>query len=180
MEEQIIYKIVNRIKDDLTVALIDNVASNDELRADVVKVGRFQENPIKNNVYVAINGGNKDDIDYKDGFTTMSGGSEETAFYMAPREIGGGSYWWRRGMVDYGLYFVKSNHLEEESMKLAYAFLGRLTKAFEKIKISDLVDDYGERGLKLILTNTTFFETGGPKTKYIWRGKLYWSALTNR
>lgn len=176
----IIPLILNKIKTGLTTALITNIATTDPSRASVVKIGRFQQDPTIQNIYLAISPGNPEDPEYKDGVVSMREW-ENIGFEIPAREVGGGAYWWRRGIVQIGCYYVVDRVPEEIALAQATMVLGRTEKALEEISMSGVVDEFGEiaYGCPFVYANT-FFESGGPPADYIWRGKIYWSVLTSR
>jgi len=164
----------------LEQVLIVNVPETNPTRAVLVKVGRFQDNPIDKNVIVAIQGGDLEDPDYKDG---RIDNPELTAIRiknLPVAEVGGGWAWWRRGTIRFHCFFIRQAYDEDKALKYAYDFYGRLLNAVELTPLEDLQDDYSEMIIPPVyVEGNSFYESGGPD-KYIWRGKLSWRVLTWR
>jgi len=177
----IVPMILFEMRDYLEVALQDEVTENDPTRAVVVKVGRFQDNPVKKNVLVALSGGDYEDPNYLDGRADHQALDEIGLRNLPIGEIGGGWYWWRRFSTRMETFFVKQRFEEEIAMRYAYEFYGRLLKATEMCTLIGLTDAYGEKtnNITPFIESSTFFESGGPK-QHIWRGKLKWRVLTWR
>lgn len=177
---QIIPMILRGMKDYLEDALIDGVEESDPTFALSVELGRFRENPKRKNIHVAISGGNTIDPDHIDGRIDNDQLDDIQIPHLPVGEIGGGTYWWRRGCVDYGCYFINDPLDYETSMMYAYQFYGRLLDVLDSLPIGGLTDQYGEQTSgKPYIESSTFYETGGAK-KHIWRGKVFWRVLTWR
>jgi len=168
------------IRDYLSTIMVSEIPESYPTRAVVVKVGRFIENPLDKNVAIAISGGDDDDPDYKDARADDTAVKNYPVTNLAVTEIGGGHYWYRRGTVQFQLYFVRQRFPEEQAMLYAYDFYGRLIRALENTPLPSAKDEYGEGiVLPVIVESSTFTESGG-KDKFIWRGKIYWRLLTWR
>lgn len=168
------------MRDHLRSLMIYGVPEEDKSRALLVKVGRFQENPLNNGVSIAISGGDYEDPTYMDGRTDNPKMDSLTIPSLPTCEIGGGEYWWRRGTINYQTFYVRSRLPEEAAMQYAYDFQGRLIQSVKLTPINALTDDYGEHAYSPVyVEGCTFFESGGNK-QYIWRGKLLWRVLTWR
>lgn len=174
----IVPMILNEIRDHLTTVMITNVTVGDPTRATDVDIGRFQDDKIMNNIHIAISGGDPDNPKTKDGIVTLE---EMHNIGMKPisREIGGGQYWWRRGVVQIGCYFINQQFERDVARQYAYEVLARVENNMESIRFSS-VDDYGERAIRLYVYANTFHESGGPPNSYIWRGAVNWACLTGR
>lgn len=162
--------ILNRLRDHLTEKITE---------AEVVRVGRFQDSPLEKHTYLAISGGNTRNDTTVDGIVTLED-MAKIALKIPGREVGGGSYWWRRGVIDIGFYGVAEGMTFDETAHEAYNFLGKVQHWTERARISDLVDEYGERAMKIFVYQTTYSQSGGPETQYIYRGQLFWQVLTAR
>jgi len=172
--------ILFRMREYLEFALQDNVPDTDPTKAILVKVGRFQDNPVKKNVSISISGGDFEDPSYMDGRVDHQGFDEFKIKNLPVAEIGSGFYWWRRFTMDYKTFFVKQRFEEDIAMKYAYEFYGRLLRAMETCKLGKLVDSYGEQAYcPPYIEGASFFESGGAQ-QYIWRGKIKWRVLTKR
>lgn len=173
----IVPMLLDRIAMHLTEKMHTLIPEDDPSRADLVKIGRFQDNPVKYNVYVAISPGDPEDTNWVDGIVTLES-MKNIGFYVDPREIGGSQMWWRRGIAQLGCYFIREKFVEEEALRWAYTALGRLQHNIENIQVTDLTDSYGEQAVKMFHYAYSFSESGGPPKSYVWRGKVHWQCLT--
>ena len=169
---QIVPLIALALKDHLTAIMKTAIDPSDLTYAEVVKVERYQEDPTRNNVQIAIAGGDPDNPDYVDGIVSLDE-LHDIGFNTYAREIGGGQLWWRA-------YYLLEGLAEEPAQSAAYTVLGRLEANIENLTVSHLVDDYGEQALKLFVYANEFFRSGGPPSNYMYRGKVLWQCLTER
>jgi hypothetical protein len=176
----IVPMICEELRSYLEVALVQNIPEDNPTRAVLVKVGKFQENPLDVNVSIAISPGDFEDPEYVDGRVDNPKFDGLKIANLMVSEIGGGEYWWRRGSIRVQCFFVRQRYDEDVAMRYAYDFLGRLQKKTAEAPLGLLVDDYGERAKPPVYVEShSFFESGG-KGKFIWRGKLLWRVLTWR
>jgi hypothetical protein len=171
--------IVTRLVEKLSQELITKISSGDPSRAGEVQAYRFQDNPLNPVNFVWVSAGNPNDPDYRDGRVTADQ-MEDLGMTLPAGEIGGGHYWWRRGRVSLGCYYILKSFKQDVAAKHAHTFLGRVTYHTEHTNVADLVDEWGERAYYLWVPHSTFFEGGGPPAQYIWRGEVAWQALTHR
>ena len=172
----IVPMLLDRINDHLTTTLQTLVPEDDPIRANEVKIGRFQDSPTDYTVWVAIINGDPDDPEKKDGITSL-GGNDDIAFNPYAREIGGGESWYRHGVAQFGCYFIGKSEIE--ARELSFEVAGRICKYLATVPVTDLTDNFGEQAIKLFAYGQTIFEGGGPGS-YIWRGKVWWRCLTER
>jgi hypothetical protein len=176
----IVPMILFRIKEHLEVAMQHEVPDTNPTKAILVKIGKFQDNPLDKNVSLSVSPGDYDDPSYLDGRIDHEDLDAITIRNLPVGEIGGGLYWWRRGTINFQTYFVRQRLDEEIAMQYAYDFYGRLLHAVEEVSLSGLVDDYGEIASgHPYIEGASFFESGGLR-QFIWRGKLRWRVLTWR
>jgi hypothetical protein len=171
--------LVNALKDHLDDIMRTSISTSDPTRADIVKVGRFQDDPLKNNIYIAISNGDPEKLEWVDGIVTVNS-MDDIDFHLDPREIGGGQAWWRRGVVQVGCYFVREQYNEEQALEYAHTVMARASSNIENVDLNGLIDDFGEKAQIMFCYSRTFFESGGPPDSYIWRGKVHWQCLTER
>lgn len=172
--------VLDAIRAQLETRLKTQIPTNDLVRVDEVKLGRLlPDNPVKgNNVHLLVCSGDPDDPNYLDGPVSLSDHAN-VAFEVYPREIGGGEYWWRRGVVQMGVWLVSQRLEEAAAMEQAYILYGRVLSALSDLRVGTLCDDFNEQALHLFIAGATMYETGGPKAT-IWRGKVRWQVLTAR
>lgn len=173
------YMLVDRIKDELTTSMQSSLSQSDPTRAKVVKSYRFQQSPIEDHIYLAVSPGNPEDPDQMDGRIVLKE-MENLKINIPAGEIGGGHYWWRRGIVTIGAYFVTKGYSQEKAAGYAQVVRGRAEYYTERVNVADLVDEFDERAYYLMVISSQFSEGGGPENQYLWRGKLIWQALTYR
>jgi hypothetical protein len=178
---QIVYMIMDAIVDQLTAALITNVSESDPIRANIVKMGLLVENKTRQNIQIGVQGGDHELPDQQDGIVTLEKLPNLSMVFPA-REIGGGQTWMRRGVVRIEAFFLHKGINEVIAHDYGYDLLGRVMSNIESTPLENLnSDDYGELavGNPYVYANT-FFETGGPPTSYIFRGKVSWVVFTER
>jgi hypothetical protein len=173
----IVDMLLEEIRSVLQTALIDNIPEDDPARPDIVKVGRFLENPKKKNIHVAVTGGDPDKPDHQD---RIVGSKEDNSvrFEVSPREIGGGEAWWRTGTVYFGVYML-NNAKEDDARTAAYTLYGRIQQALKDMHVTHLTDEFNEHAFKMLVNGTEIAPTGG-NGKWIWRGEVRWQCLTWR
>jgi hypothetical protein len=178
---QIIAMVLMQIKTFLETAMVEEVALENPTRAVLVKIGRFQDNPISKNVSIAISGGDYENPAFLDARIDDPAMVKDYPFRNLPvGEIGGGHYWYRRGTINFQCFFVRQRFDEETAMQYAYDFYGRLLHNVELVPLNNLRDDYLEGPASgVIVESASMFESGG-NDRFIWRGKLFWRILTWR
>jgi hypothetical protein len=169
--------ILEAIRAALQKSMIDDIAVDDLTRAGLVKVGRFQDNPTTTGIFISIQGGDLDDPNYRDGIITLDE-MDNIQFRMPAREIGGGEMWWRRGTIRFGCYYIKEKLSEEDAADAAYTVYQRIQDTVNGVYIKASSGD--ETAQQIFLYGGTMFESGGPPSSYIWRGKVLWQCLTER
>jgi hypothetical protein len=169
--------ILSKMVDFLTQELVTNVS--DSLTPKSIKIGRFQQDPVKSLIHVSLHPGDPEDPAFRDGIITLEQMANISIDLDWAREIGGGELWWRRFSAVLGCYWVQDRLDEITAMDNSYIVYGRLCQAIPKINLSNMIDEFGEQPLYTFLYGTTFFEGGG-KNQYIWRGKVLWQVLTSK
>jgi hypothetical protein len=171
--------LVERIVENLDQEMRVKISQSNPTRAIEVKAYRFQDSPIEKNIYLAVSSGNPKDPEYRDGRVNTRD-MENVGMNIPAGEIGGGHYWWRRGRVTLGTYFVTKNYAQNVAANYAHIVRGRAEYYTEQTNVADLVDEFGERAYYLMVIASNFFEGGGPEGQYLWRGEIIWQALTHR
>lgn len=175
---QIVDLILDRMVESLRVSMITDVSDRMQ-KASLVKKGLLQVNKIEKRIEIGVTGGDHEDPNYRDGIISLND-MPDIDQHFASREVGGGQLWNRRGVARLECYLLTDGLSEDRAFARAYDILGRLMESIDTIPIYDLVDDYNERGVKLYCFGNTYFESGGPPAQYIFRGKVFWQALTER
>lgn len=180
MKTQIVDLLLDRLVEELTRTNITELEEKDPTRADFIKKGLLQENKLQKNIQIGVAGGDHEDPNYRDGITTLTE-LPNISWRVPAREVGGGEMWWRRGVVKIESFFVGSNaEDEDQAHRYAYEILGRVSETIAGCYVSDLVDDFGEHAQLMFCFGNTFFESGGGSKSFIFRGKVFWTALTER
>lgn len=174
---EIVSLILQRMKTQVEQELVLAQPPDDVLIPSMVKVGRFQDDPVTNRIYVALNTGDSADPEFMDGIVTLRE-MERIGVRFPAREIGGGERWWRRGRAQIGCFFITTPYTEEVALDYSHIVMGRLRHAVDNTHVSDLVDEFGERAKAIFVYARNFFESGGPPNQYIWRGSIHWQVLT--
>jgi len=175
----IVPMILNAVKTHLESELQIELPDGDPTKPALIKIGRFQDNPIKNNLYVAISGGDYEDPTYQDGRIDHTDMDQFQIRNLPVGEIGGGIFWWRRCTINFATFFVRDRYTEEVAMAYAYEYYGRLQRAMDTVRLN-FADDYEEQATGTpFVESASFFESGG-KNQFIWRGKMRFRVLTWR
>lgn len=175
-ESQVITKFLHTMTEYLTTVLIDAVPEEDPTRAVVIKLGRVLENPLKKNISVSVQAGDPEDLNFMD--KRIDFDDEFKIGSLLAQEIGGGCYWWRRGIVMYNAFFVRQRYREERAFEYAYSFYGRLHKAMDRMSFIPIEDDFGEKLFSPVYVESVRFTESGGDNQFIWRGKLRWRVLS--
>jgi len=172
--------LLNKMLEHLTVRMKEEIPDDDPTQADIVKIGLLTDSKTRKNIQLGIMAGDHDNPEELDGIVTLDKLPDIGMIFPA-REIGGGQMWMRRGIVKIECFFIKERLTEAEATQRAYEVMGRLTQAIEETPIAEIPrDSFGERIITLHCYASTFFETGGPPTSYIFRGKALWAAFTEK
>lgn len=181
---QISYLLLKAIQAHLEKGMNLGLAKRDPRWVDLVKLGRFQEDPTdpKKSVHLAITLGDPKLPDLTDGVFGLAGGEsrqEDIGLDFPAYEIGGGTTWVRRGRVDIGCYYLTSLLKEEVAMEAATSILGRVERLLPTAPIAGITDEFGELAILLNCFGNTFFESGGAN-QWVWRGTVKWQVTTER
>ncbi len=178
-------QITNLLLDAIVANLVANMniglGKTDLEYADLIKKGLLQENKVQRNVQLGVQGGDHEDPNYKDAIVTDRDLQDVGIDWgSVGREIGGGSLWWRRGVVRVECFFVKEGLKEDPAHIAAYNILGRVMSLIETTNLNGLVDSYGERAENIYIFKNTFFQSGGQPNTFIFRGRIFWACTTWR
>lgn len=176
---QIVPMILERIKENLEREYKDITDPKDAKYPHEIKLGMWQDDPKRKNVYITLLGGKRSDPNLQDGVSSLK--DIDNVWYEPPvREVGGGVVWVRRLTASIGCYFIDEKLNEATAMKTAYDVLGIVSNIISNTQICDLSDDFGETGTQIFVAATNFYVSGGPPSNYIWRGEILVYAYTER
>ena len=178
---QIVPLILDRIVRDLETVCRTSISEDDDTYADILKKGLLQNNKVQDNVAIGVTGGDHENPEYLDGIVSLEE-HKNIGFDVSgiPREVGGGELWWRRGVARVECFFIREKLPEDEAYTAAYEVLARVQNTIPLIAVGDLIDSWDERAIKLFSYANTFFQSGGAEDSNIFRGKVFWSCLTER
>lgn len=177
----IVPMILKRIAQGMQREMIDELPAGSDIRMDEVKVGRYQQPPNAAYKRLSVVHGDTEDPRYQDLIISrLASGNLHNNWQMEAQEIGGGSFWYRRGTVDIELFLISKGYTEEDARDIAYRILGRIQQKIGGIYVADLVDAYGEQASQVFSTASQMLQSGGPPASWIFRGKVFWDVLTER
>lgn len=176
--------VVNLVLDQLVLTLQNNMniglTPDDLSYVDVFKKGLLQTSKTSKNIQIGVTGGDHEDPNYKDAIVSDRD-LQDIGIAFPAREVGGGQAWWRRGVVRIECFFIRERLTEDEAHVAGYDVLGRVQSLIESVNLNAIVaDDFGERPQYMFCFANTYFESGGPPKSFIFRGKVYWTCLTER
>lgn len=174
------YLLVEKIVEDLTLACQTSIVKSDSSRATVVKAYRWQSDPVAAGIYLAVSPGIVGELNAVDGRIDTGKDLENLSLNVPVGEIGGGHLWWRRGTVSIGCYFIISKLDELSSAEIAHVVLGRVESTLDEVRVTGIVDDFGECAYGRVMPFSSSFLQGGGNNQYIWRGEVRWQVLTHR
>lgn len=178
-DTMVVDMLLQRMVETLVADCQTPFGTEDVTRATIVKKGLLQTAKVENVVQLGVTGGDHEDPNLRDGIITLES-MQNIGLEMMPREVGGGQYWWRRGVVRIEAFWINKRLNEDDSHKAAYSVLGRVEESIDKMSVTGLVDSFGEGVHYVFCFGNTFFESGGGSNQYIFRGKVFWQALTER
>lgn len=193
--DQISDVLVDAIVEELTEALQTNIDKADPAYVPFIQGGKLQADPVvKGESWghsIEVHMGDPDTIEDK--WCDELAGPEDPYVRMSNQalpfaEIGGsgfsGIFWWRRGVVDINSFFVLKPEYDRSKARQIHNLLRRRV---EKVlgeshgqKFLGLTDDEGDEHVILFMpVKSKGIESGGPN-QFIWRGRVWWQALTER
>lgn len=180
MTTQVSALIADKLIAKLTTDLATTVTAEE---VGVVRGGALQDNPLKYRIYVLVHAGrDPDDANWKDISVAFQEQQPERRQLWHPAfEVGGGSMWYRRGVVEWGLFATKTKETRDQARDIAFAIQGKIERAIAQVDLSGVKDDFGEAAIgKAIPMWSDPDASGGPKASFIWRGKVGYQVLTAR
>ena len=174
--------IADRMVTKLTADMIANQTDTD-LKAGLVRKGTLQDNPEKYRIVVLVHpGGDPDDNNWKSVSVAYQEQQPERRQLSPPAfEVGGGTMWYRRGVVEWQFFGTKTKEDRDEAMNIGHALQALVERAIANADYDNLKDDFGEVGVMGAKAYWSYIEPGGgPRASFIYRGKTGWQALTER
>lgn len=150
------------------------------LRPSLIRPGLLQANPVKERISLLIYPGDIDDLESKPVWSdTPATKGSMPGWEMDAYEIGGGEFWFRRFTIDVNVYLTQTK--EDRSNARALGLFVN-AKAHQILHEQSLVvqDGFGETSLRCYVNRTVPVEGGGPPNSFIWRGKIFFSVLTEK
>lgn len=166
---------------DLEAEFIKPDVTPEEL-VGVVRGGNLQENPVKARIYILVHVNDPDDPGWQDMTTAHRDTNLQEKFFYTPAfEVGGGSLWWRRGSIEFGIFATKSKEDRDEVRRIANITKGRIEKVIALHTATlGTTDTLGEVAIKVLPITSRLEEGGGPPRSFIWRGVVRFQLLTER
>jgi len=176
------YLIAERIREFLAQNINSGISEKEPYWVNEIQSFRYLSNPAVDGTRIMVYADNPDEIDFRDARIDVTQPQMfELGIKVPVGEIGGGHLWWRRGTVKveyYGLGKLAQD-TRYEAAEVAYNIFGRTQYYLERVPVHNISDEFGENGVYFHVVNSSFKESGGNKVN-IWRGALYWQALTQR
>jgi hypothetical protein len=185
-DTDIVSEIIDALVVDLTAVCQTALAEDDPTRAGLVRAGRLQANPQTNVtsllvhphypvapedwIHEEVREINRTHADYYEQYgSPIIGGNQE---------IGGGSYWQRRGTVELEIFFTQKAYDRSTARDYANTIRRRVEYAINTATTPvGIQDTYGEFCQRVRAKKSWVLEGGG-SSKFLWRGWVFWEALT--
>jgi len=188
LDTDIVSEIVDALVTDLQAACITNVEEDDPTRAGLVRAGRLQANPQTNITSILVHPNYPpqpetwihEEVDR----IRQGAGSGYYETYGAPLvggtdEIGGGRFWHRRGTVELSIFFTQQNYDRDTAKDYANIIRRRVEHTINTATTPlGLQDSFGEV-CQQVYSKKSWLLEGGGSGKYLWRGWVFWEAMTH-
>jgi len=173
------------IADRLVLKLQADLIADNSIEAErvgVVRYGNLQQNPEKVRIYVLVHcGRDPEDDNWKDISVAYQEQQLERRQIWTPAfEVGGGSMWFRRGVVEWGYYGTKDKSSRDTARDIAFAIQGKIERAIAQCDVGGIQDDFGEVAVDIRPVWSNPDAGGGPPASFLWRGKIGYQAQTQR
>ena len=173
------------IADRLVLKLQADLIADNSIEAErvgVVRYGNLQQNPEKVRIYVLVHcGRDPEDDNWKDISVAYQEQQLERRQIWTPAfEVGGGSMWFRRGVVEWGYYGTKDKSSRDTARDIAFAIQGKIERAIAQCDVGGIQDDFGEVAVDIRPVWSNPDAGGGPPASFLWRGKIGYQAQPQR
>ncbi len=148
----------------------------------LVRYGQLQDDPVQYRTVVLIH--LRDPDEQSDNRPQWSDipiafAREWLGKYPAAEIGGGGGFWARRLVITVDCYFVNTRESREEARSITTWIEEAIHLAIENdCDGGGIVDSFGQVYCQSTVVNTIAIEQGGPPDQFIYRVKLYVSAVT--
>ena len=174
--------ISDKIADAFVLDLKDTFKEIEALEdAGVIKAGRLQADPVKLQIAIMVHIGDPEDPDgwpdTHEAYNPTTGRKMD----VPPTEVGGGSFWWRRGTVEFQYFGLKGKKDRDEARRIANVTRGRIERTINSsTRVPGTTDSFGEMAMQSMSTLSRVSEGGGPPNSFIWRGVVRYQVRTYR
>jgi len=166
--------VIDKVNDDLEVALIEKVERTDDTRAGLVRTGLLQDDPTIYKVSVLSY---SNDVDREDRWKHGVANYDIASASNPPGyEIGGGGMWFRRFTTKIEMYW-KSSFNRQKARLNANVVLSRAEHTIKQVNMNGLADTFGEYATAIYVRNSELYEAGG-QGQFITHAKIWWEVLT--
>jgi hypothetical protein len=173
--------LLNKIKDELTAALITNVDATDNAIAGVVKIGPLQGDPDPDEARISI------ELYYNDPDQTIKTSGvakapDDWADQVYDIEVGGAVTWRRRFTVKARCLFDRSQEGLTDALDITSTVRSRIEKCLLGIRFSGVstTDEYVARGIIGDCFRSEVTQAGGPPDAYDFYIKIRIEVLTTQ
>jgi len=185
MTDQISYLIAEALVNALSALLIADATVPATERAGLVRAGNLQDDPESHRISVLVHPeGDPDVANWCDAAVAYPEQTPYPRYLNVPAFEIGGDYgrtaWFRRGAVEFRLFFTLTGESRNEARQIAFSVLGRVERGISRSDFN-ITDDFGER---LVLSpksmRSRMEEKGGPDDSFIWEGWVLYQSLSER
>lgn len=170
VDTSVINLIMDRMADTMTEEMIDSVT--DASQVGLLRTGRLQADPTVGKLNILINQGGErwpDKMAQPGDFGIRS---------PHTFELGGVTWWRRRFIVKYELFFLGETD-RANARTVANVVFSRFQRNIKTMSYTGLKDTFGERAVAGQTVRQWMKEEGGVGT-FIWRGEHWFECLTEQ
>lgn len=170
VDTSVVNLIMDRVVDEMSEGMIDAVT--DTSQVGLLRTGRLQSDPTIGKLNVLLQqGGEK----WPDKLAQPSDFGIRSPYTY---ELGGASWWRRRFIVNYQLFFLGETNRNVARITANVVF-SRFQRKLKDLSFTGLKDTFGEKAVALQTVRQWMKEEGGVGT-FIWRGEHWVEFLTGQ